>query len=211
LEKSGLHLVASCGADSTIRLWNLETLEQLSEMECPKDEKDDDSPLIPIKIALHPKGTMAAVIYDKSDRFDVYSIESSSDAKTASLVGHLHTTKCATPLLSVLFKDADTLLTLQKEPNYLIAFEVTDSSLTLMEDATSTICQKASELSIKLPEAILERDNWGNIKLEKLNETRGPASEDAPWNRIERVDIARERQKRHKKRKLEKKDVEQKE
>ncbi|CAJ1905935.1 unnamed protein product [Cylindrotheca closterium] len=209
---SKLHLVATCGADSTIRLWNLETLEQLSEIECPKDEKDDSS-LIPIKIALHPKGTMAAVIYDKSDRFDVYSIESSSSdgAKTANLVGHLHTTKCATPLLSVLFKDADTLLTLQKEPNYLIAFEVTDSSLTLMEDATSTICQKASELSITLPEAILERDNWGNIKLEKLNETRGPASEDAPWNRFERVGIAKERQKRHKKRKLEKKDVEKKE
>jgi len=212
LEKNGLQLVATSSGDSTIRLWNLETLEQLSEMECPKDEKDDDSPLIPIKIALHPKGTMAAVIYDQSDRFDVYSIEESSDAaKTPSFGELLHTTKCATPLLSVIFKDADTLLTLQKEPNYLIAFEVNDSSLTLLENATSTICQMASGMSIKLPDIILERDNWGNIKLKKLNETRGPASDDAPWNRFERVGIAKERQKRHKKRKVEKKIAEKKE
>ncbi|KAL3945570.1 MAG: hypothetical protein SGBAC_000310 [Bacillariaceae sp.] len=205
--ESGLQLVATCGGDSTIRLWNLETLEQLSEMECPKDEKDD-TPLIPIRIALHPKGTMLAVIYDLSDRLDLYSIESSSDAKDAkdakdaSIGELLHTTKCAANLLSVLFKDDDVLLTLQKEPNYLIAIEVTDSSLSLVKDATSSICQKASESDIKLPDNILERDNWGNIKLKKLNETRGPAGDDVPWNRIERVDIARERQKRHKKRKV---------
>lgn len=206
-EKNGLQLVATCGGDSTIRLWNLDTLEQLSEIECPKDEKD--SPMIPIKIALHPKGTMAAVIYDQSDRFDIYSID--LDGETVSLGELVHTTTCAATLLSVVFKDSDVLLTLQQDPNYLIAFEVTESALTLVKDATSVICQKASEMNIKLSDTILERDNWGNIKLKKLNETRGPSSEDAPWNRIERVDIAKERQKRHKKRKLEKKDAEKKE
>lgn len=200
---NGLRVVATCGGDSTIRLWDLESLQQLSELECPKAE--DDSSLIPIKIVLNPKGTMAAVIYDKSTRLDVYMIEESQDNKSATLGELAHTADCATFLLSICFQDSDTLLTLSKEPNYIIAYKITDNDMTFMEDATSILCRKASEGKIKLPETILERDNYQNIKLKKLNETRGPSGEEAPWNRIERVDIARERQKRHKKRKIEKK------
>lgn len=53
-----------------------------------------------------------------------------------------------------------------------------------------------------MPTSLLEKNPYGKPKLQKENENRGPGgSADAPWNRVERVEIAKERMKKRQRRK----------
>jgi WD40 repeat protein len=202
--KNGFNLVASCGGDCTVRLWALDTTQQLSETAVGLSASDENTQLIPTNIALHPEGGMVAVIYDQSKRLDVYSIEPGDSGKP-QLGNLVQSLECAAQPLSIVFQNIETLVTLMKEPDYIVSYKVNNKEIVPEKESTERLRQTAASNNIVMPETILERDSYGNIKLEKLSETRGPSGEDAPWNRIERVDIAKERQKRHKKRKLEQK------
>lgn len=204
--KDGSQLVASCGGDGALRLWDIEALQPLSELSLRSENKE----LIPSNVAIHPEGKIITVLFDSSKRMDVYAIESGDSGKP-KLGSLMQTVDCAATPLSVVFQGSDSLLVLMKEPEYLVCFQLTDGKLKPQRDATNNIREVASNANITMPDTTLERDSYGNIKLRKLNETRGPSGDDVPWNRIERVDIARERQKRHKKRKMEKKEAQRKE
>lgn len=201
--KKGFNLVASCGGDCTVRLWGLDTIQPLSVTAVGTSTSDESAPLIPTDITLHPEGELLVVIYDQSKRLDLYSINS-GDAGEIELGDQAHTIECASQPLCAVFQNSESLLVVMKEPDYIASYKVNNKEIVVEIGATEKVRHAAASNRIDMPETILERDSYGNIKLMKLNETRGPSGEDAPWNRIERVDIARERQKRHKKRKVEK-------
>jgi tRNA (guanine-N(7)-)-methyltransferase subunit TRM82 len=196
-------LVVSCGGDKTIRLWNLDTMQQISELPISEDDNDKEggsSELIPTDVTIDPDGGKVAVIFDQSNRIDVYKVESGSTEKaTLTLVQSL---VCPSEPLCVTFQNKDTLLVLMREPDFLIAYKVEEDTIAPAKtDAVEKMKQEASEKKIVMPETILEKDNYGQPKLKKLQETR-TVDADAPWNRVERIDIAKERNRRARKRKL---------
>jgi tRNA (guanine-N(7)-)-methyltransferase subunit TRM82 len=212
--KSDFKLVASCSGDGTVQLWDIETFQPISKVSTndESDEEKTSTDLIPSDITMHPEGKMATVIFDSSKRMDTYAIEVNDSSGKPKLGKLIQSCECAETPLSVIFQSNDTLLVLMQSPQYLVPYKMVDGKFEPQNDSIGKIREVAKKNNIVMQETILERDAYGNIKLRKLNETRGPSGDDAPWNRIERVGIAKERQKRHKKRKFEKnKDAKRKE
>jgi hypothetical protein len=139
---------------------------------------------------------------------DVYQVKSddSNDQSPGLDIDLVQTVSCPSQPLSVAFQDQATLLVLLRDPDYMITFKVLqdDNSVTPEKSqAIETLRQRATETNIVMPETILAKDAFGQPKLKKLQETRGPSGADAPWNRTERVDMMKQRNKRQKKRKQE--------
>lgn len=245
-DKSPITLVASCGGDRTIRLWNLQNMQQLVVVESnktsptttgaagnesatatndeDKQQQEDEQQqlgLIPIGISLSSDCRMVAVIYDQSNRLEIYKIEQQrqhgncEDDWSLKLVS---SEECPSQPLSLSFQDDKALLVLTRDPEYVLEYEINTidddddndygkMTATRKEDSLLFANLRrtiGTEKSVTMPETSLEKDKYGQPKLKKLEETRGPAAADAPWNRVERIDIAKKRSQRHKKRKIEK-------
>ena len=254
-----LRLVASCGGDETMRLWNGNTYQQLLEMKLNNDnddidgadgqadtaaatttttatttteqqnvneaEEEDDnnssgnnkataSGPIPTNITISSNGSKVAIIFDQSKRLDLYQItieerndDNESDGDDVFIVkaSLLQRLDCPCQPLSVKFQNNDRILVLLRDPEYCVAYNIHDEE-GLKLQSMGSICQVVSNDGDKIimPDTILEKDTKGQPKLKKLTETR-VVDADAPWNRVERVDIAKKREKRAKKRRKEKK------
>jgi tRNA (guanine-N(7)-)-methyltransferase subunit TRM82 len=202
--KDQKNLVVSCGGDKTLRLWDLDTLKQVSVVSAAGAADN----MIPSDLAVNADGSRIVVIYDQSNRLDVYQVKSddSNDQSPGLDIDLVQTVSCPSQPLSVAFQDQATLLVLLRDPDYMITFKVLqdDNSVTPEKSqAIETLRQRATETNIVMPETILAKDAFGQPKLKKLQETRGPSGADAPWNRTERVDMMKQRNKRQKKRKQE--------
>ena len=192
-------LIASCGGDGTIRLWDGDSFQQLAEVSVKKSDangKADD--LIPTDIAISPGGSIVAVVFDDSKRVDLYEIITGGDKKTTLSLAK--TLECDSQALSVTFHNKETLMILMRDPDYFATYHMEPPAPPEEIRAIETIRTLASKNNIVMPPTILEKDKYGNPKLRKLQEGRGPASVDAPWNRVERIEIAKERTRRAKKR-----------
>ena len=209
-EENKISLVVSCGGDSTIRLWNIDMMQQISEHVISKTDNENQegngssAELVPTDVAIDPNGGKVAVIFDQSNRLDIYNVLSSSTNLEGTTLHIDQSVDCPSQPLSITFQDKDTLLVLMRDPDFLMAYKVADSSVDPIDmKAVSMMKQEATEKKLVMPETILEKDNNGQPKLKKILETRTHGA-DAPWNRVERVDIAKERNRRHKRRKHEK-------
>ena len=182
----------TCSGDGTIRLWNLTAFEQVTQV--------DTNGLLPVQVAcLH---SLAAVVFHESLQIHVYLV----DKNAVTLVQCL---ECpALPLgvsWSSIGTDDSRLLVLAKEPTVLQVYKRNpNDNLFLQVAVIPDSVTKLRELarSVTLPSSILETDSKGHVTLEKLQESRGP-SQEIPWNRIERVQKARDSRSRRKKRKQE--------
>jgi WD40 repeat protein len=201
-ESSGMtNIVASCSGDSTVRLWNIETQEQLAQVSCrglTTGDTHDPEILIPVDIALDAKGTALAVIFELKNQLDLYSIIKSEDGETSLKL--LKRLECPSMTLGVAFFN-NHIIVLTKD-HFAVCYEMEPTPSECKLEATEALNALANDEGIVMPESLIEKDEFGNSKLEKINETRGPSNEDAPWKRVERVEIAKEREKRHKRRKL---------
>jgi tRNA (guanine-N(7)-)-methyltransferase subunit TRM82 len=198
-DDSERRLIASCGGDGTIRLWNIETLQQVAQIsvnEVEEEQDNESSNLIPTNIAIDPEGTLLAVVFDQISRVDLYRVEVSDDEKTT--MRFVESKECPSQTLSVTFQNKDELMVLMQDPDYLAVFQNVQSSATIT--SVEALCQVASKENIVMPLTILEKDKHGQPKLQKLEETRGPSGADAPWNRVGRVEVAKNRERRAKKR-----------
>jgi WD40 repeat protein len=203
-DDAGTSIVASCGADGTMRLWNVETLQQLDEVDVNKTDEakegEDASILIPTDLAFDQEGKTSAVIYDVSNRVDLFDVKV-DDAKKATLSFN-QSLECPAHTLGVSFHK-ETLMVLLRDPEYIAAFQIKPIAALATIQAVEALREVTSKESIVMSDTILEKDPYGQPKLKKINETRGPAGDDVPWNRVERVPIAQERARRAKKRRQE--------
>jgi len=101
------------------------------------------------------------------------------------------------------------LAVLMKDPDYIVLYNIQNSNQD-DDDRPIAVPRKeirvmqalrdvATEEKIAMRNTILEKDDYGKPVIEKQNENRGPAATEAPWNRVERIEIAKEREKRRKK------------
>jgi WD40 repeat protein len=201
---AGTSIVASCGGDGTVRLWNVETLQQLDAVDVNKTDEakegGDASILIPTDLAFDQEGKTLAVIYDVSNRVDLFDVKV-DDAKKATLSFN-QSLECPAHTLGVAFHE-ETLMILLRDPEYVTTFQVKASASLVTIQAVEALREVASKESIVASDTILEKDPFGQPKLKKISETRGPSGPNVPWNRVERVPIAQERARRAKKRRQE--------
>lgn len=204
-------LLVSCGGDMTLRLWDLSAQIELSSTPTSNDENNNASE-IPTAIATSGCGSIVAIIFDDSKRLSIYKINQ-GDTPSLEL---LENVECPSQPLSIIFNEIQTadstsseLTVLMKDPDFVVVYDVQHTK----EDVSKPIAapkneigvmqamkDAVSEKKIAMPNTILEKDDFGKPVLQKENETRGPAGAEAPWNRVERVEIAKEREKRRKKR-----------
>lgn len=201
-------LVATSGGDCTIRLWNLETQLQVFELSTRSNEESgsengNTNDLIPTDLRFTADGSLLAVVFDQSNQLDVYRVAGTLESSPKlELVQRVN---CASPLLGVQSRGTDCFYVLQRDPAFIACYRFSDDGK--LEEVKSEDLQllvtAATERKIVMPNSILERDKYGQIKLKKLHETRGPSAGDEPWNRVERVEIAKAANKRHKRRRRE--------
>ncbi len=208
----------SCGGDGTIRVWNLATLTELCCTETTTNDDDDDdnthTRLIPTGVVWDATGRFVVVMYDQSLYINVFSWQDSLMTRCARM------TCQAQPL--GLVRLGDSFLILIRESPFLQEFQssqvdwtdstdtkaTSSSSVQVIQPASSStiprsLTQLTQELEITdMPESLLERDPFGNIKIEKHNETRGPNAI-KPWENVSRIEVAKERNRRFKRRKRE--------
>ena len=200
--ESGMNIIATCSGDSTVRLWDIDTMEQLAQVSCRGVETTNDpenpSILIPVDLAINATGTMVAVIFEENNRLDLYSITKSEEDET--ILSLMKSMDCPSKTLGVSFQ-MDRAIVLTKD-HYTVGYATVPALSESQMDATKALQDLATKEGIVMPESLIEKDEFGNSKLDKTNETRGPSNEDAPWKRVERVEIAKERERRHKRRKL---------
>jgi WD40 repeat protein len=191
-------LVVTCGGDSTIRMWNLETQSQIFELSFQEDDE-----LIPTDLSFNSDGSLLAVIFDQSNRLDVYRV-SGSGASSERKLELVQTVSCLSQPLGVCSQGVDRFYVAKTDPNFLACYLVKDGTITEEKsEGVQALRETATNRKIVTLGGILERDQYGKIKLDKLHETRGPAAGDEPWNRSERVEIAKAANKRHKRRRTE--------
>uniref|UniRef100_A0A6V0BPJ5 tRNA (guanine-N(7)-)-methyltransferase non-catalytic subunit n=1 Tax=Pseudo-nitzschia australis TaxID=44445 RepID=A0A6V0BPJ5_9STRA len=213
--QSSSPLVVSCAGDRTLRLWNLTTQSEICRLSTVSAE-------IPTAIAASycstSTSTTVAVIFDDSKRLSLYKITTAANADNPSLE-LLGSVDCPSQPLAIDFSEctdandnaaASVLAVVMKDPDYIALYDIPNNQnqqdgnkpIAVPRGESShlakTLKELASEEKIAMPDTILEKDDYGNPVLQKENETRGPAALDQPWNRVERVGIAKEREKRRK-------------
>lgn len=175
----------TCGGDFTVRLWKLSTFSQVAQV--------DTNGLLPVQVSTD--GEHVAVIFHNSNAIHIYSL------MTLKLKQTLESE--AQPL-GVVLKDA-TMVVLSKEPTLLCAYKLGNNKKfeSTTDDRFLNINEQCKDVT--LASSILESDrSTGQLKLGKIQETRTSNPADIPWNRVDRIQKARDsRNRRNKKRKTE--------
>jgi WD40 repeat protein len=178
-------LCVTCGGDCTVRLWQLSTFSQMAQV--------DTNGLLPVQVSTN--GEHVAVIFHNSSVIHIYSL------MTLELQQTLESE--AQPL-GVVLQDA-TMVVLSKEPTLLHAYKLGNSNKyeSTTDDRFLNLNEQCKDVT--LASSILETDrSTGQLKLGKIQETRTSNPADIPWNRVDRIQKARDsRNRRNKKRKTE--------
>jgi tRNA (guanine-N(7)-)-methyltransferase subunit TRM82 len=208
-------ICASCsGGDCTVRIWNHETMQLLDTWQ--PDRKGVETTSTPSRVAMAADGSVLGLIYDQSNVLDILGVETNATDSKAKSLSKSQSIDCSSQPLSVAFSNGN-ILVLQREPAYMQAYCPTSKSgskeTTPLYGAVelagcAAIRKLAAEATIAMPDSVLEKDKHGLATMAKLAEPRGGGTTPAdqmPWNRSERVDIAKERTKRQRRRRLQRK------
>jgi tRNA (guanine-N(7)-)-methyltransferase subunit TRM82 len=221
---SSSSLLVSCGGDKTMRLWNWRNQNELCSLGTYGNDGDNDNSndKVPVCMDMNDNEQYVAVIFDDTNRLDLYKItqtssldDTSSETTQQFSLELVNTLDCPSQPLSVAFEkngkhnDDVSLFVLMRDPEYVVAYKIqknNDQSISILAKeenyhALEAMKEFAAKEKIIMPTTILEKDQYGKPVLQKENETRGPSGGDAPWNRVERIEIAKEREKRQKKKK----------
>jgi WD40 repeat protein len=215
------YLAVSCGGDMTLRLWNIDDKSEICSMStCDNNNKNE----IPTAITVSGCGQILAVIFDESKRLSIYKIshkdinDQNNNNNTSPSLTLLGSVDCPSQPLSLIFhgkevESNNNVTVLMGDPNYVVTYNIQDehdddnkvvSAISESSSSMQELLDVASKEEISMPKTILEKRH-GDPILHKQNETRGPAGNDAPWNRVERIEIAKGHQKRSNAKKAEKK------
>lgn len=204
--KDGLTRCATSSGDGTIRLWDYAKCEAVAVTSVPDGDSGTEQSRVPSRVAIHPDGTSVAVIYDECVDLDIYS-ETDGELRRSSR------TACSAQPLGLTMLDGQTVVVVTKDPTYIQAFTIEKDSLNVSVSdlaVLSALRDVAVKDSVDMPATILEKDKSGKAKMQKLTENRA-SSEEKPWNKAIRKDMAREANKRSKQRKRQKREDEAKE
>lgn len=181
----------SCGGDNTVRLWNYVDCNELGRVNVQH---------LPTRVAMSPDGMQVAVIYHGSNKLDIFKTNDDTSLELQQSID------CPSQPLSVKFVSNERILLVTGEPEYMSEYKLDAGGQCYTIDPSSpcvqALRQVAASENIAMPTTIMEVDQKsGQIKLQKEAETRVAVGVKAPWNKFERVQTAKEANKRREKRK----------
>ena len=201
--------VSCSGGDGSVRIWDYEKMSALGTWSenSKKESSDGENDVIrktPARVAIDNEASFVAVIHDQCKTMHILRVNGESEEKSLEL---LQTIECSDQAVSVAFTKDGKILVSLKDPSYIQAYSLVkgDSGSELFE-ATDlpgliTLRKIGVENGIIMPESALEKDKQGVPTLHKISESRTTMPVDKrPWNNSERISIAKERNKRHRKR-----------
>jgi tRNA (guanine-N(7)-)-methyltransferase subunit TRM82 len=195
---------ASGGGDRMIRMWDLVTCKELASISIVSEDHPNGQSIQPIltSILWDGSGNYMAAIYDDALYVDFFAWQNES-------ISHAARVQCQAQPLGLARRGSSHLLILIRDSPFLQEFQMdstTDNSRLLVTEATQSILRRTLEDTAKkleitdMPLTVLERDNMGNVTIEKHSETRGP-THTKPWENVSRVEVAKARNRRFKRRK----------
>lgn len=212
--------VSCSGGDGTVRLWDYEKMIPLSiwssndepaeDSDGENDDDDDAMPKIPARVSIDNEANFVTVIHDQCNTVHILRVvRAKADSEETTSLELFQTIVCPDQAVAVTFtKDAKLLVAL-KHPSYSQAYALVKGDVDGLFEAIDlpglVALQKiGAESSIIMPESALEKDKQGIPTLHKIVERRTKVPADKhEWNDSSRIAIAKERRKRHrKKRKL---------
>jgi hypothetical protein len=216
------------GGDYTLRLWDYTTSAELAVVSTTLetyetaestvtnvvDEADPAKGVdaymgpIPSKVALTSDGNIIANIYDESRFLDLWLVH--QDETNNVEISHAYRLECPANPLAVSFLNDAEFIVVMGEPEYMQQFHVAldeergaVKTIQLVNNSNCAFCSKikqiSSEKGIIMPRALLEKDEYGCLKMSKMSEKRSGATL-KPWNNAARKETNTERVKNLRKR-----------
>jgi len=228
-------ICVTCSGDGTVRVWDYQAVQELVQWSADppiiedggekdkhetnvdadtgKEEKDsteseNGNDKIPSRVAVDAKGEFIALMYDQFKTMDILQLKKENGKHSLSLAQSI---ECPDQPLNLCFNDDNKLIVLMKDPSYLQIYQQTkDATFESMDlpKEVGALQKFAVENKLQMPGTVFEKDKQGVPTMQKENERRGGANghdQDKPWNRTERIEIAKQRNKRHKIRRDERK------
>jgi tRNA (guanine-N(7)-)-methyltransferase subunit TRM82 len=200
---------------------NVAPMEDINEtIKEGTDENTTGTPTgpIPTKVAVSTDGSVIATIYDDCCCVDLWAaVPCPSDGgseKSTLALNRMYRWDCPGQPLGITFLDNEHFLLVMQEPHYLKHFQIirnaaagststTDERITdivaIDNDACGYIQRMASQRDIIMLDGLLEKDEYGCLKMGKMSERRGGATIQ-PWNNFARKETNAERIRRLRKR-----------
>lgn len=202
--------MGSGSGDKTLRLWNMKSFKEIARYEATARLNETDTQLIPVQIVWDSGSKFMLVAYDSCNFIDVVEV-------TETKFRQRQRFECQSQPLGLSWFQLDGsgsifLCVITRDPTFaqICRFERDQAEPLIVQD-DHPLPKSLHGLDgtkfrkMTMPLNLLERDPYGNIKMSKLSETRGPQDDyaDMPWNKSERKELANERNRRSKKRRRE--------
>jgi tRNA (guanine-N(7)-)-methyltransferase subunit TRM82 len=201
---------------------NVAPMEDINEtIKVGTDENTTGTPTgpIPTKVAVSKDGSVIATIYDDCCCIDLWAIVSypndAGSEKSTLELNRMYRWDCPGQPLGITFLDNEHLLLVMQEPHYLKHFQIIRNAaagststaderlitdiVAIDHDTGGYIQRMASERDIIMLDGLLEKDEYGCLKMGKMSERRGGATIQ-PWNNFARKETNAERIRRLRKR-----------
>ena len=206
---------ASCSGDMSIRLWDVTTFSEISQLVLPSTKStmgqdgevlvDKDKKITPSKLSLNSSVSLLAIIYEGTDRLDIVRILgpwNSNESQPSMCV--TQSIQCRDHPLGVKFLNDDTLYVLMRGQGFLARYDrVMDG--TMMKMVCNDDCSLCNAMrlcvenqNISVPTAPLDLNKVGR-------KAQGLQNHSTSWHPdLERVVLEKQRSARRKKRLREK-------
>lgn len=201
------NLCFSCGGDNTLRVWDCLACTQVAMLDLQTGlTRFQVASGVPCDVCVgyddddkeSGTGVVVATIYDRSSNLDFFSLADDGD-QSKPLVERHQVTLPGQPL-GLARVGAQHIVVLLQEPHYMECYDWKGNKCDDMGPALQSLKEQASNCKIALPNAILERDEYDELKMSKSVERRGPAMI-MPWNNADRKEVhSKKRIRRNKRR-----------
>ena len=187
------HHCFSCGGDSTLRVWDVGTCQELACLDLQADfEKFTAASGVPCEICVGEESTgtcVVAVIYDRSNLLHLFAVETSNkNNNTATTISER--TQISLPGQPLALASLGSkFVVLVQEPHYVHCYDWIGQVIDTFSPALQRCNDLAIQCQVALPTSVLERDRHDELKMAKNVETRSSAQL-MPWNDAKRKDIA---------------------
>ena len=202
-QENALARCVSCSGDGSVRMWDYLSMEELGKFEIAKDGADKEC--LPTRVVMNGKGDAVIVCVDGPKSVQVLCWK-----ETEKFFEPRASPDDAGTVLASTWVDKEKIITLANGPQHIRAHCLPrEEEETVVLDfeflLLASLNKLAADGKLVLPTSILERDEFGTLKMRKQEERR-VNNTDRAWNDAARVDVAKERDRRYKKRKKDRQD-----